>query len=399
MSQPIALSGPDITQAEVDAVVAVLRTPQLSLGPKVPAFEEQFTRRLGVRHAIALSSGTAGLHLLWRALEHEPGDEVDHRPPSPSSPRRTAPSSSGGRPVFVDIDPDSWQLDAALIEAAVTPRTKALLPVDVFGSTPDMEAIAAIAARHRLPRARGLAARRSAPRLPGAARRHARRRRACFGFYPNKQITTGEGGMVVTDDDDIARRVPLDAEPGPRPGRRAGSSTPASASTSASATSTAPSGSRRWSGWTRSWRTRTQVAALVPANGSRDEPRVRMTQVRRPRRTMSWFVFVVRLDDRLFPRRPRRDPGRLRDHQIGCSNYFTPIHLQPFYQRATTAIAPATSRSPRRSRREPWRCPSTTGSRSRMWTASWRSSGSCSSGGLRSRNPAPAGLRLDRLAT
>jgi len=145
----INLSGPDITQAERDAALAVLNTRQLSLGPRVPEFEEAVARFVGTAHAIAVSSGTAGLHLLMRAIGIGPGDEVI------TTPFSFVASSNcilfeRGRPVFVDIDAETWNIDAPRIESAVTPKTKALIPVDVFGAVPDMGVIGEIAERHGL---------------------------------------------------------------------------------------------------------------------------------------------------------------------------------------------------------------------------------------------------------
>src|SRR6266404_4996456 len=146
---PIDLSGPDITQAEIDAVADVLRSGRLSLGPVVPKFEEAVSRFVGTKHAVAVSSGTCGLHLLVRALEIGPGDEVI------TTPFSFVASSNcmlfeEAKPVFVDIDPDTWNIDARRIESAITPKTKAIIPVDVFGQAADMDAINKIAAKHRL---------------------------------------------------------------------------------------------------------------------------------------------------------------------------------------------------------------------------------------------------------
>ena len=147
--ETISLSGPDITEAEINAVVAVLRTPHLSLGPKVPEFEAALARRLNVKFAVACNSGTSALHMAWRSIGLQPGDEVVTTPFSFIASANSIMFESG-RPVFVDIDPRTWQIDAGLIEAAITPRTRAVLPVDVFGSTPDWDAISAIVRRHKL---------------------------------------------------------------------------------------------------------------------------------------------------------------------------------------------------------------------------------------------------------
>jgi len=326
VSQPIALSGPDITEAEIEAVTAVLRTPQLSLGPRVPEFEAQFCQRLGVKHAIACSSGTAGLHLIWRAIGLQPGDEVVTTPFS-----FIASSNSvmfeRARPVFVDIDPDTWQIDPKRVASAVTPKTRALLPVDVFGSIPNMDALDDIAAKHNLRvvedscEALGATFKgRNAGTLADAG---------VFGFYPNKQITTGEGGMVTTNDDEIAFRVRSLRNQGRDPD----------------------------AGWLQHARLgfnyrlpdincalgtvqmkrlddilakRNQVAGWYQER-LKDEPRVRLQKVPGEVR-ISWFVFVVRLDDDYTQVKRDGILEKLRAQDIACSNYFTPIHLQPFYQ-------------------------------------------------------------------
>ena len=198
----IDLSGPDISQAEIDAVTEVLRSGRLSLGPKIEAFERALADYVGVEHGIAVSSGTAGLHLLMRAMEVGPGDEVITTPFSFVASANCI-LFERAKPVLVDIDPDTWNIDATKIEAAVTPQTKALIPVDVFGVVPDMEAIGGIARAHGIrvieDSCEALGSRykgRPAGSLGDAG---------VFGFYPNKQITTGEGSTITTNDAEIAR--------------------------------------------------------------------------------------------------------------------------------------------------------------------------------------------------
>ena len=128
----LPLSRPDISQADIDAVTEVLRTPHLSLGPKVPEFEEAICRYTGARYATAVNSGTSALHLAIRALRIGPGDEVI------TSPFSFVASANcilfeRATPVFVDIDPLTMNIDPAAVERAITPRTRAILPVHVFG--------------------------------------------------------------------------------------------------------------------------------------------------------------------------------------------------------------------------------------------------------------------------
>jgi perosamine synthetase len=187
----IPLARPVLGTAEEAAVLEVLRSGQLSLGPRGPAFEAAFAARLGVRHASAVSSGTAGLHLALRAVGVEAGTEVV------TSPFSFVASANvilyeGARPVFADIDPRTLNLDPAAAAAAITGRTSALLPVHIFGYPAEIAALEA----HGLPivedACEALGAR-HADGTPVGARGHP----AAFGFYANKQLTTGEGGMLT----------------------------------------------------------------------------------------------------------------------------------------------------------------------------------------------------------
>ncbi len=197
----IPLSRPDVTEWEIERVVEVLRTPNLSLGPTLHAFEEAFAAYLGRRRAVAVNSGTSALFLSLLALEVGPGDEVITTPFTFIASATTI-MMTGARPVFVDIDPISLNIDPDRIEAALTRRTKAILPVEVFGNPAGFDRICAIAQRHHLPvvedscEALGSALRGRKAGTFGEI--------SVFGFYPNKQITTGEGGMIVTDRDDLA---------------------------------------------------------------------------------------------------------------------------------------------------------------------------------------------------
>lgn len=326
MSRQISLSGPDITDAEISAVTNVLRTPHLSLGPKLGEFEQAFSDRLGVRHAIAVNSGTSALHLCWKALGIGPGDEVITTPFS-----FIASSNSilfdGGRAVFVDIDHETWQIDAGRIEAAITPRTKALLPVDVFGNFPEMDVVWEIARRHGLRvledscEALGAEYKGRPAGTIGEA--------GVFGFYPNKQITTGEGGMVVTDDDQIAfmvrslRNQGRDPDAGWLQHSRLGFNYRLSDINCAL-------GIVQMSRLDEILAKRTQVAEWYRERFA-DEPRVSMMKLT-DEVEIAWFVMVVRLADEYSQQDRDRILDGLREAGIGCSNYFTPIHLQPFYQ-------------------------------------------------------------------
>ena len=201
----IPLARPVLGRAEEDAVLEVLRSGQLSLGPRVDEFERLFAARVGVEHACAVSSGTAGLHLALRAVGVEAGDEVVTSPFSFVASANAA-VYEGARPVFADIDPVTLNLDPAAAEAAITSRTKAILPVHIFGYPADMVAFEAIAGRHGLGIVEDACEALGAEHGDGVAvggRGHP----AVFGFYANKQITTGEGGMVTLGDGELKERI------------------------------------------------------------------------------------------------------------------------------------------------------------------------------------------------
>ena len=194
----IPLARPVIGAAEEEAVLEVLRSGQLSLGPRVAEFERMFAARVGAAHASAVSSGTAGLHLALRAVGVESGDEVVTSPLSFVA-SANAVVYEGAKPVFADIDPVTLNLDPVAAEAAVTERTRAILPVHIFGYPADMPAF------ERLAQTRGLAIVEDACEALGAVHGDGvavggRGHPAVFGFYANKQITTGEGGMVTLAD-------------------------------------------------------------------------------------------------------------------------------------------------------------------------------------------------------
>ena len=203
-TEDILLARPVLGAEEEAAVIDVLRSGQLSLGPRVALFEQAFAARLGVPHASAVSSGTAGLHLALRAVGVRDGDEVVTSPFSfPAS--ANAPLFERARPVFADIDARTLNLDPAAAAAAVTARTTALLPVHIFGYPADMPAFEALGLPIVEDACEALGAV-HADGTPVGGRGHL----AAFGFYPNKQMTTGEGGMVATAD--AARKARMDSE-------------------------------------------------------------------------------------------------------------------------------------------------------------------------------------------
>ncbi len=199
----IPLSRPSITDVEREAVLQVLATGRLSQGEWITAFEDAFRAYLGIDEAVAVSSGTAGLQIAVRTLDLQPDDEVVTTPFTFIA-TASVLCHERLRPVFCDIDPRTLNIDPAQVERAITPATKALMVVDIFGSVPDMPALLAIAARHGLPVIEDACEALGANL--GGRKAGTFGRSAVFGFYPNKQITTGEGGMVVTADPELAAR-------------------------------------------------------------------------------------------------------------------------------------------------------------------------------------------------
>jgi perosamine synthetase len=185
--------------------VEVLRSGQLSLGPRVPAFEQAFAARVGAPFGCAVSSGTAGLHLALRAVGVGDGDEVVTSPFSFVASANAA-LYERARPVFADIDPVTLNLDPAAAAAAVTERTRALLPVHIFGYPADLPTFERIANRHGLGIVEDACEALGAVYADGTSvggRGHP----AVFGFYANKQLTTGEGGMVTLGDRETKGRI------------------------------------------------------------------------------------------------------------------------------------------------------------------------------------------------
>lgn len=194
------LAKPFIDKHDEEAVLEVLRSGCLSLGPKLEEFEKQFAKKIGVKYACAVSSGTAGLHLAMIAAGIKEGDEVITSPFS-----FVASANSilyvGAKPVFVDIDPNTYNIDPKKIEAKITEKTKAIVAVHIFGQSVDMDPIMAIAEKHNLIVVEDACESINATckgRKVGTFGQS-----SVFAFYPNKQMTTGEGGMILTDSKEI----------------------------------------------------------------------------------------------------------------------------------------------------------------------------------------------------
>lgn len=320
----IYLSRPDITEKEIEAVCAVLRTPNLSLGPKLPEFEAAFAEYIGRKRAVAVNSGTSGLFLCILSLGIGPGDEVITTPFTFIASATTI-MMAGAKPVLVDIDPKTLNIDPAKIEYKITKKTKAIMPVEAFGSPADFDKICKIAKRHNLTvledSCEALGSELNGKKAGTFGKM------SVFAFYPNKQITTGEGGMILTDDDDLADMC----------------------------VSLRNQGRGKTGAWLSherlgyNYRLSDINCALGIVQLSRiDEIKAKRRQVAKwyqemlisddrlivpaepPGCKVSWFVFVVRLADSFSLKQRDKILESMKAKGIQVSNYFSPVHLQPF---------------------------------------------------------------------
>jgi len=324
MSMKINLSGPDIGQAEIDAVVAVLRTPTLSLGPKLVEFETAVADYVGRRFAVAVNSGTSALHLCLLALGLGPGDEVITTPFSFIATTNCI-LMVGATPVFVDIDPVSYNIDVDRIAEKITPRTRALIPVEVFGNPLGCDRAYDLARQHDL-----LGVEDSCEALGSVV--HGRKAGtlghvSTFAFYPNKQMTTGEGGVIVTDDERTARLCASLRNQGRDPG--AGWLTHARLGYNFRLSEINCALGVVQLGRLEEFIAKRQRVFDWYRERLADEPRLALPQAPADCR-VSWFVYVARLTDEFTVQQRDEVLAYLREHGIGCNNYFSPIHLQPF---------------------------------------------------------------------
>lgn len=321
----IALARPVLGPEEERAVIEVLRSGQLSLGPRLEQFERLFAERVGATHACAVSSGTAGLHLALRAVGVGEGEEVITSPFSFVASANAA-LYERARPVFADIDPVTLNLDPAAAQAAITQRTKAILPVHIFGYPAEMAELERIAYKHALGIVEDACEALGAQYADGApvgGRGHP----AVFGFYANKQLTTGEGGMVTLGSHELKLRVDSERNQGRAPDMgwldhdRLGFNY--RLSELACALGIAQLGRLEWmlqararvAGWYRQ--------ALAGLEG------LQLPCEDRGGARRGWFVFVVQL-----PRGVDRDATIVRLRELGVQSkpYLPAIHLMSFYR-------------------------------------------------------------------
>ncbi len=319
----IPLSNPDITDSERRAVANVLGSDRLSIGPHTEAFEAAVAERAGRKFGVAVNSGTSGLHLCVKALGIGEADEVITTPFSFVATTNCL-LFEHAKPVFVDIDPESYNLDPAAIEAAITPKTKAILPVEVFGNMAHFDEYERIAKKHNL-----LMIEDSCEALGGVlGDRPAGNFGECgtFAFYPNKQITTGEGGMIVTDSEEV-RDLCVSM-------RNQGRATEAWLSHARLGYNyrmseiTAALGEAQMHRLDEILAKRRQAAEMYNA-ALADIEQIHLPPMTE-RENASWFVYVIRLADKFSQSDRDAIIAHLRDNGIGCSNYFVPIHTQPY---------------------------------------------------------------------
>ena len=322
----IPLARPSLSDQETEHVREVLASPSLSRGPYLDRFEEKMAEQCATQHAVAVSSGTAALHCIVAALELPVGAEVITTPFSFVASTNVL-LYEDLRPRFVDIDPTTFNIDVERVEQAITPQTEAILAVDVFGHPADWPALASLADTHNLAliddACEALGA--SIGGRPIGAWGDA----AGFGFYPNKQITTGEGGCITTDDADLARTC--------RSLRNQGRTN---------------DGRMRHSRLGYNYRLDELSAALgcaqldrlgtlldrrkTVANLYHDALAPLTDDLRLPTRPStadrSWFVYVVRLRDHFAADARDQLMNHLQSDGIDCAPYFPPIHLQPYHR-------------------------------------------------------------------
>jgi len=338
----IPLSSPDITEKEILSVIDVLKTPNLSLGPKLVEFEQKFAKYVGSAHAVAVNSGTSGLHLAVKSLSIGPNDAVITTPFSFVASANCMLYESA-LPIFVDIDPDTFNIDVSHIESFLRKKcrkehatgkpvhqetgkiVKAILPVHIFGLSCEMDRLMQLAYDYNLHiiedacEAVGADFRGKMAGTFGDL--------GVFAFYPNKQMTTGEGGIIVTDDEDLARLC--------RSFRNQGRDS-----------------SNKWLSHVRlgyNYRMNEIQCALGIAQLERiDEILEKRKKVASQYNELlrdivkvpdviegynrSWFVYVVSLPE-AYSKTDRDDIlSTLIEKGVACNNYFPPIHLQPLYQ-------------------------------------------------------------------
>ena len=371
----IPLSSPEINELDKEKVLEVLNTPSLSLGPKLDEFEEKFADYIGSKFAIAINSGTSGLHLCIKALDIKDGDEVLTTPFSFIASANCI-LFERAKPVFVDIDEKTLNIDANKLDDIVkkskrkSQKLKSVLPVHIFGRPCEMDVIMELAERYELKiiedaceaigaeyltnkskiktqksnlqkksqykkNVKGEKSIKDSRKYQEAQRRKIWQKVGTFGdcgvfaFYPNKQITTGEGGMVVTNDDNIFKLCKSMRNQGRSDNgawlehKRLGYNYRISDINCAL-------GIAQLKRIDEILAKREKVAKLYNERLKEIEELI-IPQFENNKK-ISWFVYVVRLTNKFSMEDRNLILEKLKEREIGCSNYFSPIHLQPFYR-------------------------------------------------------------------
>ncbi len=322
----VPLSSPDITNKEVEIISQVLSTPYLSIGPKIKEFEKKMADFIGTKYAVAVNSGTSGLHLCVRSLDIKDGDEVITSPFSFIA-SANCMIFERAKPVFVDIDENTLCMDADQIEEKITDKTKAILPVHIFGHPCEMQKIMDIARRYNL------AVIEDACEALGAEYQGRKvgtfGNAAVFAFYPNKQITTAEGGIVVTNDEKIAKLC----QSMRNQGRDEGDSWLSHSRLGYNYRMTELSAAL---GVTQMGRIEEILKRRQEVADNYNRRLIKIDGVKIPYvasdSKISWFVYVIRLDEKRFSRKDRDAViQKLGERGISARDYFPPIHLEPFY--------------------------------------------------------------------
>lgn len=319
----IPLSAPDIDDSDIAAVTGVLHTRQLSRGPQAEQFEAAMAGYLGVAHAIAVSSGTAGLHLALLALGIGLGDEVIV-PSFAFVAVASAVRYTGARPVFADIDAETLNLSPASVEAAINLRTRAIVAVHTFGRPADIPALMDIASRHSLMLIEDACEALGAQ--IGGGRVGSFGNAAVFGFYPNKQITAGEGGMVVTPHGEAAERMRALRNHGRYESKKAWLDCEELGYNYRLSEMQCALGVSQMARLDAILARREAIARKY-AELLAHEDGVQLPAIDVPGQRLSWFVFVVRL---VHGERDRA-MQMLAQAGIATGRYFAPIHRQPAY--------------------------------------------------------------------
>lgn len=327
MKWKIPLSKPEITNIDRSEILKVLKTDFLALGPKLKEFEKKIAKFIGVKYAVGVNSGTSALHLIVRALAIKEGDEV-------ITTSFSFVSSSNcilyerARPVFVDIKSDTFNINPELVERLITPRTKAILVVDVFGRPADWDKLTKIAKKHKLflieDSAEALGSEYKGKKCGSFSDA------AILSFYPNKQITTAEGGMILTNNKKLADLCRSMANQGRK------------------------TNGGNWLEHIRlgyNYRLDEMSAALGLSQLKRIKDTIKKREMVvglynkklkgirtievpafKKNKKISWFVYVVKLSSKI---NKKRDDiiSEMAAKGIQCGNYFYPIHLQPFYKK------------------------------------------------------------------